>query len=155
MAGISTSASWSEWNPLVVAAMVREAVTKGAEHTVKQAQQNLAAGGHDDTGTLSNSIHAEVTSYGFLGSQAYISADAPYASFVDQGVEGYIYPKTASVLKFKPGRKGSYLGKRGQYNSKPTGRFSSDYLYRPRVKGQAATHFFTNAVNGLSLTDFI
>lgn len=155
MAGISISGTFTSWTPEVLYLMVSEANRKGAEHVISQAQQNLQRGGHNDTGNLSRSFNLEFGRFGLYGATVDVVNTASYASFVNDGVAGNIYPTSAAVLRFKPGKKGGYLGKRGVYNAKSTGRFSSDYLYRPYVKGQAATHFFTDAVNSLSVYDFI
>lgn len=151
MAAISISGSWESWHPEVLYVMVREANHRAAEHVVKEAQRNISTGGHTDTGRLGRSFVIEESRFGLLGTQFTVSNTAPYAGYVDQGTYGPIYPRSASVLRFKAGKSNARnRGARGRFVATP-----SEYLYRPYVNGQPATHFFTNAVNGLSLRDFI
>lgn len=146
---ISISATWEAWNPEALYIMVRLANKRAAEHVVKEARRNLSAGGHNDTGKLGNSFVIHESRFGALGAEAEVSNEAPYARWVDEGVNHQIYPTQGNVLKFRPGKR------------KPKGalgRFvpvTAEYLYRPSVRGQAATYFFTNAVNSLSVFDFI
>lgn len=145
MAGISTRAEWASWTPEVLYIMVRVASHHAAENLIKHAQDNLASGGHNDTGTLKNSFHIEESRYGLLGVQFDVVNTAPYASFVDQGVDHDIYPH-GNVLRFRPGKRRPRAG--GRFVS-PAG-----YIFATKVRGQEATNFFTDAVNGLGLHDF-
>lgn len=152
--GFHMDANWTSWNPLVLRALTVEATNHAAHKVVEYAQQNLDKGGHNDSGLLRGSFVID-HSISILGPEAMVTNSAPYAGFVDQGTPERIYPRNAQVLKFKPGKRGGHLGKRGVYNARPTGQFSSAYLYRTSVAGQKATNFFTDARNRLSLLDFL
>jgi len=142
-----------QWNQFVLDELAAKALAAGGETLKGLIKHELAAGGHTDTGTLADSfeIHPGLTP---LGPDITISSSVAYANWVNYGVPGLIYPKNGNVLRFKPGKRSSHLGKRGVYNARPTGRFSSDYLYRPYVRGQEATHFFEKAVDQLRITAF-
>lgn len=144
----------TQWNQRVLDELAAKGMLAGGEALKLLIAHELDSGGHTDTGKLKNSFNVSLE-YGSLGPEVTVSTNSSYASFVNDGTSDTIYPTSARVLRFKPGKKGSYLGKRGQYNAKSTGRFSSDYLYRPSVSGQKATHFFDKAVDQLRITDFI
>lgn len=148
MAGISTSAKWTQWNPEALYLLVSAANERAAQHLVDKAQDNLARGGHNDTGRLSRSFEINFSRYGGLGAEAEVTNTAPYAGVVDQGYDGLIYPTSANVLRFRPGKR-KPRGSGGRFVS-PAG-----FIYSPYVQGQAATHFFTNAVNSMSASDFL
>lgn len=144
----------TQWNQFVLNELAAKALFAGGEGLKQLIKHELVSSGHNDTGKLADSfeIHPGLTP---LGPEVVISSSLNYAQWVNDGTTGPIYPTTASVLRFKPGKRGSYLGKRGQYNARPTGRFSSGYLYRPYVSGQPATHFFEKAVDQLRITSFV
>jgi hypothetical protein len=144
----------TQWNQFVLDELAAKALLASGEALKGLIKHELAAGGHNDTGVLGDSfeIHPGLTPF---GPEITVSSSVNYAQWVNDGTSDRIYPTSASVLRFKPGKKGSYLGKRGQYNARSTGRFSSGYLYRPYVSGQPATNFFNKAVDNLRIADFV
>jgi hypothetical protein len=147
--GISITANFESWNPEVLYIMVSVANRRAAEHVVKTAKQNLSSGGHNDTSNLTNSFRITESRFGLLGAEAEITNDAPYARWVDEGTADRIYPLYSPVLVFKPGKRKPRAA---------SGRFvsnTSSTVFAKYVKGQQATHFFTNAVESLSIYNFL
>jgi hypothetical protein len=144
----------TQWNQFVLDNLAAKALLASGEVLKGLIKRELASGGHSDTGVLADSfeIHPGLTPF---GPEITVSSSVNYAQWVNYGTAARIYPQSAPVLRFKPGKKGSHLGKRGQYNARSTGRFSSGYLYRPYVSGQPATHFFNKAVDQLRIADFV
>jgi len=111
------------------------AVERGAGRGRDMAKMNLTAAGRIDTGTLRNSVESVVTTDGSTITGR-IGTDVEYATFIHEGTQGPIVPTRARVLRFKP--KGS-----------------AEVLFRPEVAGITATPFLRDALDSLSLADFL
>jgi hypothetical protein len=100
-----------------------------------------------DTGALAGSIHVIVgAAPGFVFAD--IGSNLRYAIWQHQGTgiyagRGYIRPRTAKVMRFKPGRKAGPLRGSGLYNR---GRRASGYVYARKVKGTPPNPFLVSAL---------
>jgi hypothetical protein len=111
---------------------------KAAGRTRDRAKVNLTRVGRVDTGRLRNSIAYEIQVRGSTIT-ATVGSDVEYAKYIEFGTAnngtGYIYPRRATVLRFKP-------------------RGGSGFVYAKRVRGIKGTPFVQDAINALTAEDF-
>ena len=100
-----------------------------------RAKQIIRDEGRVDTGALLQSVRAEEVSSNKDGSTWRIGSDLEYAGYQHDGVQGPIYPKRASVLRFKP--KGS-----------------STFVFAKSVSGFEGIFFATRALEQVRPEDF-
>lgn len=139
--------------------VVWKATQRAGRRAVKYAREELDKAGTTDTGALRDSldIKMEVTARGpaftlYSKLPNVPGHDVSYAAFVNSGTagngSGYIYPTTAPMLRFNPGkRSGGPARSRG-------GQFATMYVYAPRVRGQKGTEFMNKALARIRVTDF-
>lgn len=134
-------------------------------------REELQRAGISDTGALGKSIKSRVE-FTPLGPLLHIYSDMsmtdnkPVAVWVNDGTgiyneaqlgpagSGRIFPTQSTVLRFNPAKRSSARGRRGVFNSAASGRFTSNYVYAPSVRGQHPTHFMQNALRRIKVTTF-
>jgi hypothetical protein len=111
---------------------------KAAGRTRDRAKVNLTRVGRVDTGRLRNSIAYEIQVNGSRIS-ATVGTDVAYGKYIHDGTAnngtGFIYPRRATVLRFKP-------------------RGGSGFVYAKKVRGIKGTPFIQDAINDLTAADF-
>ncbi len=128
--------------------VVYRSVQRAAARTRDRAKVNLTRTGRIDTGRLRNSIAYEMmvfqgrTAGGQFASNmvsATIGTDVEYARYIHDGTAnngtGFIYPRRAKVLRFKP-------------------RGAPGFVYARRVRGIKATPFLAEALEQVKVSDF-
>lgn len=111
---------------------------KAAGRTRDRAKVNLTRVGRVDTGRLRNSIVYEIQVNGPKIS-ATVGTDVEYAKFIHSGTanngQGFIYPRRATVLRFRP-------------------RGGAGFVYAKKVRGIKGTPFIQDAIDDLTAADF-
>lgn len=132
----------ARFNPGVLMAPtnpVYRGMAQAAGRCVDRAKLNLTNSRRVDTGRLRASIRYEIQVHGETIS-AHVGTDVDYAKFIHDGTAnngtGWIYPRRALVLRFKP--KGS-----------------SAVLFRGRVRGIKGTPFLSDAIAASKPADFV
>ncbi len=117
---------------------VHKAFAKAAGRTRDRAKLNLTNAGRIDTGLLRNSITYEIQSAG-AKITATVGTKVSYAEFIHGGTAGngagFIYPRRATMLRFKP--KGG-----------------TGFVFARKVRGIKATPFIADAIKDLTEADF-
>lgn len=144
--------------------VIASAASKHAgERAVRYAREELAKGGHNDSGLLSHSIKSRVE-HTLLGPAFYIYSDLEYSRWVNDGTGLYgpygtpIVSPTGGVMKFAPGKKNSNFGVRVDHRRRAGTGFSassSGDVYSTTVQGQPATHFMEKALARIRIVDFV
>lgn len=118
-------------------APVYNALTKAGRKVTDQAKRNLTEAGNVDTGRLRQSGTWRLEKVGTSKITAIVTFDTYYATWINNGngrPGGYIYPRRARVLRFKPGG--------GQA-----------FVYARRVKVYEGSQFLTKALDKLRPED--
>lgn len=115
---------------------VPEAVWRAAGRTRDRAKVNLTTAGRIGTGALRNSIVARRLRGGSRpGVWQEIGSGLKYAIWQHDGTDGPIYPRRATLLRFKPSG-------------------SSTFVFAKQVRGVTGTPYLTDALRSLSVSDF-
>ena len=112
---------------------VPQAVWRAAGKVRDRAKMNVSRAGLVDTGALRNSIVGRRVHMG-RGVWYPVGSPLDYAYFPHEGTRSPILPRRAKVLRFQSG---------GQY------------VFARRVSGVKATPFLTDALQTLSVSDFL
>ncbi len=113
------------------------AMRRAGRKVVDQAKRNLTSGGHVDTGRLRNSGTWRLENVGKPSITALVIFETRYATWVEKGngpPGSFIYPRRATLLRFKP--KGSQA-----------------FVYARRVRASKPTEFLTKALDALKPGD--
>lgn len=111
---------------------------KAAGRTRDRAKVNLTRTGRIDTGRARNSIAYEIQVSGPI-IRATVGSDVTYFKYLHDGTanngQGFIYPRRATLLRFKP-------------------RGASGYVYAKKVRGIKGTPVIADAIAKLTEADF-
>lgn len=127
----------AEFRRILDTQTVPQAVWRAAGKVRDRAKRNIT---RVNTGALRNSITAQRLRGGKAGVWYEVGSNLPYAIFQHEGTPqsnpgGLIYPRRATVLRFKP--KGS-----------------NTYVFAKKVHGIQGTPYLTDALRSLSISDF-
>lgn len=114
---------------------VPQAVWRAAGKVRDRAKRNISNAGRVNTGAMRNSIVARRMRGGKSGVWYEVGSNLPYAIFQHEGTQGPIFPRRATVLRFKP--KGG-----------------SAYVFAKQVRGVTGEPFLTDALKTLTNADF-
>lgn len=119
--------------------LVTQALIRAGGRVRDRAKENVTNAGLVNTGRLRNSITTEVDASGSGRPRVFVGSNLDYAVYQHEGTAnngaGFIYPRRAQVLRFKPGVGGAFI-------------------FRPRVRGVRGTPFLTDALDSLRIEDF-
>lgn len=125
----------AEFRRILDVQTVPQAVWRAAGKVRDRAKKNITNAGRVNTGALRNSVTAQRVRGGRAGVWYEVGSNLAYAIYQHEGTQGPIYPKRATVLRFKP--KGS-----------------NTYVFAKKVQGVTGVPYLTDALRSLTISDF-
>lgn len=121
-----------------VADKLVDSMQQGAGRVRDRAKANIIAAGRVDNSDMLQQVVAETVQVDGLKVTARVESRAPHSLYQHEGTAnngaGYIYPRTARVLRFSP--KGGGV------------------VFAPKVRGVRGVPFLKDALDASSLSDF-